>query len=271
MNKPQSTYRIQFSGEFPFSRFRDVMPFLAKLGINTIYASPVFRSVSGSTHGYDGLDPHHIDEEIGTREQLGEISVWLREHGQGWLQDIVPNHMAYSPANAWIFNLFEWGEDSPYYHYFDINWNHPDADLTGKVMLPVLGDQPKKLIRSGEISLICQEGGFYFSCYDQTFPLCARMYPDLLNGKTRELPEAFTSFLKSISQVIQNKQTGKWAACKDKLHALYLDNPQVRQHIGSILSSFNDDPDRRAKLLDQQYYRLSHWMETSHRINFRRF
>ena len=97
------------------------------------------------------------------------------------------------------------------------------------------------------------------------------MYPDLLNGKDRELPEAFTSFLKSMSRVIQNKQTGKWAACKDELHALYLDNPQVHQHIGSVLSSFNDDPGRKASLLQQQYYRLSHWMETSHRINFRRF
>ena len=271
MNKPQSTYRIQFSGEFPFSRFKDSLSFLYKLGISTIYASPVFRSVRGSTHGYDGLDPHHIDEEIGTREQLGEIAEWLREHNQSWLQDIVPNHMAYSPANAWIFNLFEWGEDSPYYHYFDVNWNHPDADLSGKVMLPVLGDQPKKLIRSGEISLKFKESGFCFSYYDQALPLCARMYPDLLNEKDRELPEAFTSFLKSMSLVIQNKQTGEWAACKDELHALYLNNPQVHHHIGSVLSSFNDNPDRKTALLEQQYYRLSHWMETSHRINFRRF
>ncbi|RYD97763.1 MAG: hypothetical protein EOP50_05445, partial [Sphingobacteriales bacterium] len=68
MNNPVTTYRIQFHREFTFSDFEKILPYLKKLGVGTLYASPVFESVPGSQHGYDGVNPHRIDPEIGTEK-----------------------------------------------------------------------------------------------------------------------------------------------------------------------------------------------------------
>ncbi len=68
MNNPVATYRLQFHSEFTFDAFERIIPYLQKLGISTIYASPVFEATPGSTHGYDGVNPHRINPEIGTEK-----------------------------------------------------------------------------------------------------------------------------------------------------------------------------------------------------------
>lgn len=268
---PHSTCRIQFSSEFTFADFKEQLPYLHRLGIRTIYASPLFRSVKGSRHGYDGLDPHLINEEIGIPEQLREISAWLTSQGMSWLQDIVPNHMAYHPENRWIFELFEWGKDSPHSRYFDIDWDHPDEDLKGKVMLPVLGEDPEKLIASGEIALVFKNGGFYFSYGDHSFPLSAESYPVLLSGNSQCLSDEFAAFLTFMSELVQRKRMADWASCKQQLNGFFRDEEKVRRHIHSVIEYVNHHPDPRKIMLKMQYYRLSHWMETNRRLNYRRF
>jgi maltooligosyltrehalose synthase len=69
MYNPVSTYRLQFHKDFTFSDFERIIPYLHQLGINTVYASPIFEATPGSTHGYDTVNPHQINPEIGTLEQ----------------------------------------------------------------------------------------------------------------------------------------------------------------------------------------------------------
>ena len=125
MNIPTSTYRLQFNKDFTFHDFLGIIDYLHLLGISTIYASPILKSVPGSAHGYDVTDPHSLDPEIGTKEELRAIALKLKEKGMTWLQDIVPNHMAFDPANARLMDVLERGPGSTFYHYFDIHWNHP--------------------------------------------------------------------------------------------------------------------------------------------------
>ena len=143
MNTPSSTYRIQFHKDFTFSDFLTIIDYLHRLGISTIYASPILKSVRGSIHGYDVTDPHVIDPEIGTKEELQTIAIKLKERGITWLQDIVPNHMAFDPSNERLMDVLERGQDSTFYHYFDIQWNHPAPELNGKLMVPFLGEELK--------------------------------------------------------------------------------------------------------------------------------
>ena len=96
MFNPIATYRLQFHKGFTFKDFENAFSYLQKLGVSTIYASPIFESIPGSTHGYDGLNPHNINQEIGTLEELQTISKKLAQENIGWLQDIVPNHMAFA-------------------------------------------------------------------------------------------------------------------------------------------------------------------------------
>jgi (1->4)-alpha-D-glucan 1-alpha-D-glucosylmutase len=64
----------------------------------------------------------------------------VKERGMGWVQDIVPNHMAYHPENFMLMDVLENGPNSKYINYFDINWDYAADDMRGKVLAPFLGN-----------------------------------------------------------------------------------------------------------------------------------
>ena len=78
-NAPSSTYRLQLHGDFTFTDLKDILDYLEKLGISTVYASPIFTASPGSMHGYDVTEPHAINPAIGSIEQLREIKKILQE------------------------------------------------------------------------------------------------------------------------------------------------------------------------------------------------
>ncbi len=115
-----STYRIQFNKDFTFKDCSLIVPYLKELGVVTLYASPIFEAVPGSMHGYDVTNPNRINPEIGTLEELRELSALLKAAGMNWVQDIVPNHMGYHVNNPWLMDVLRYGEESKYRSYFDI-------------------------------------------------------------------------------------------------------------------------------------------------------
>src|SRR5687767_11155581 len=143
---PVSTYRIQLNKDFTFLHLEKIIPYLDKLGVRTIYASPIFEATPGSTHGYDGTDPNKINPEIGTEQQLLRISEELKERNIYWVQDIVPNHLAYHENNKWLMDVLGKGKSSEFAHYFDIIWDHPDFD--GKLMVPFPGSELEKILKA---------------------------------------------------------------------------------------------------------------------------
>ena len=96
MRIPTCTYRIQLNDHFTFSDLGQILDYLHELGISTVYASPVTTAFKGSQHGYDVADPLRLNPEIGTMGQWEALAVSLKKYGMDWLQDIVPNHMAYT-------------------------------------------------------------------------------------------------------------------------------------------------------------------------------
>ena len=158
MYNPISTYRIQFQKDFTFSDFENIISYLQKLGVSTIYASPVFEAVPGSVHGYDGINPNDINPEIGTEEQLKKLSVQLKQQNIGWLQDIVPNHMAFDCKNTWLMDVLEKGPQSEYASFFDIAWN--SSLFEGRLMVPFLGNSLDEVIKKKELTLAYQDQRF---------------------------------------------------------------------------------------------------------------
>ncbi len=155
MNNPVSTYRLQFHKDFTFSHFTDILPYLQKMGVGTIYASPIFEATPGSVHGYDGMNPHKINPEIGTEEQLFSLAEKLDKAGIQWLQDIVPNHMAFDPNNPWLKDVLEKGRMSTYASFFDVPWT--GKIYHGKIMLPFLGNPLHEVIGNGELKVAFQD------------------------------------------------------------------------------------------------------------------
>jgi (1->4)-alpha-D-glucan 1-alpha-D-glucosylmutase len=116
MRIPVATYRIQFNHSFDFQAAKKIIPYLAELGISDIYASPIFKARKGSTHGYDVVDPDQLNPELGDGQDFDELIRELQNYGMGWIQDIVPNHVAYDYENWMLMDVLENGESSKYLH-----------------------------------------------------------------------------------------------------------------------------------------------------------
>ncbi|SFM92794.1 (1-_4)-alpha-D-glucan 1-alpha-D-glucosylmutase [Izhakiella capsodis] len=166
MTLPVATYRLQFRNGMTFDRAVGLVPYLKKLGISHLYASPLFTATSGSTHGYDVTDCCQIDPVLGGREGFDRLVSALHEAGLQLILDIVPNHMAASLENAWWRDLIEHGRASRYAHYFDIDWSRP-------LTLPVLGDSFDTVLKRGELHIDAdpQSGHPALRYFDQYYPL----------------------------------------------------------------------------------------------------
>ena len=163
---PVATYRLQLHKGF---RFRDAtarVPYLARLGISHVYASPFLKARPGSMHGYDVVDHRRINPEIGTEDELEALIEALCRHGMGLVLDVVPNHMGVLHGdNPWWHDVLEKGRASPYAKFFDIDWERGG----GKLLLPVLGRHYGEALDAGEIQLDRKAGRITY--YDQSFPL----------------------------------------------------------------------------------------------------
>lgn len=183
MYDPGSTYRIQFNKEFTFKKFVEIIPYLRQLGVGTVYASPIAAATPGSTHGYDVTDSNTVNEEIGSRDELENVMAGVAAAGMGWLQDIVPNHMAYTTNNAWVRDVLLKGKASEYSDYFDVDWSHPASE--GRIMLPILGKPLDAVIANGEITIVKENGEYGVKLYDNVYPLAIpagiQVDPDKIN------------------------------------------------------------------------------------------
>jgi len=168
MINPISTYRIQFNKDFTFKNLKSLLPYLHELGIKTIYASPIYKAVPGSNHGYDVTDPNQINPEIGTLEELREISVLLKSYNMYWLQDIVPNHMGYHQDNPWLIDLLKNGEQSNYRQHFDLITDDLEKE---PLMVPFLGDDLENIINNKQLELVENNDSYYLKYFDSLWPV----------------------------------------------------------------------------------------------------
>ncbi|HEX4907974.1 MAG TPA: malto-oligosyltrehalose synthase, partial [Actinomycetes bacterium] len=155
----QSTYRVQLSGAFPFAAAQAVVPYLSDLGVSHLYTSPILRARSGSTHGYDVVDPTRVAPELGGEAGLRELVAALRASGMGLIVDLVPNHLATSTENPWWVETLRHGQGAEAARVFDIDWEAGG----GKVRLPVLGgplDQVADQVRVGDGWVVYHEHRF---------------------------------------------------------------------------------------------------------------
>ncbi|WCT10891.1 malto-oligosyltrehalose synthase [Mucilaginibacter jinjuensis] len=273
MYNPIATYRLQFHQEFTFSDFEQIITYLQKLGVSTIYASPVFEAAPGSTHGYDGVNPHRINPEIGTEKQLRIVSKKLQDKGIGWLQDIVPNHMGVHANNPWLMDVLEKGRRSLYSTFFDTGLSS-DLFTDPQIMMPFLGNSLQEVIKNGEINITYLSKQFVFKYFDNTWPLSIQSYAEILQNNTNEPPEKLKPIVKEIGTILRNKDNKKlalkWGAWLVKLsNATKV--AEVKSYITSALKSVNENQELLSQIAGQQHYRLCSWQETDSAINYRRF
>ncbi|HEY1529600.1 MAG TPA: malto-oligosyltrehalose synthase [Galbitalea sp.] len=155
MRLPSSTYRLQIRESFDLDKAAALADYLADLGIDWAYLSPLLTAAADSDHGYDVVDHGSVDPSRGGREGLDRFNAAARASGLGILIDIVPNHMGVADPqeNAWWLDVLRNGRDSRYADYFDIDWEFGG----GKVRLPILGGTLEDALGNDELVLDADE------------------------------------------------------------------------------------------------------------------
>lgn len=299
---PVSTYRLQFHRGFTFQDARALVPYLSELGITDCYSSPYLKASYGSGHGYDICDHNQLNPEIGGEADYNAFTDELAAHGMGQIMDVVPNHMAVDPAaNGWWRDVLENGRCSRYASFFDIDWDPVKAELKGKVLLPILGDQYGVALERGELRLALVEGAFILRYFAHDLPIDPRSWNhilrhrlDQLQGSPEPAPAAqkdphvaeYLSIVTALehlpaqdecdSERITERYREK-EIIRTRLRHLLHESPRVRQHVEENLTLINGRPDEPPsfdllhQVLEAQAYRLAYWRTAAHEINYRRF
>jgi (1->4)-alpha-D-glucan 1-alpha-D-glucosylmutase len=222
---PRATYRLQFHSRFTFHDAAKLAPYLARLGISHVYASPILQARRGSVHGYDVIDHSTISHERGGERGFLEMASALRSQGLGIILDIVPNHMAVGDAdNPWWLDVLEHGRGSSYAEHFDIDWQGGDPRLHDRVLAPFLGIPYDEALSSGAIELAFDDRlqKLAFAHFEHRFPLRAEDYGRVL-GRARRPGDADLSPFNTpdaLHDLLQHQHFVLcwWRAARDRLN-----------------------------------------------------
>jgi (1->4)-alpha-D-glucan 1-alpha-D-glucosylmutase len=290
---------VQLRPGFGFDQVAAVAEYLRDLGVSHLYASPYLQAAAGSTHGYDVVDPTHVNRELGGAEGHARMGAALGAAGLGQILDVVPNHMAITGReNTWWWDVLENGPSSVYASYFDVDWDPPESKLRNMVLLPILGDHYGRVLEAGEIRLQREGGGFVVCYHDHAAPIAPRSLDTLLAAAATRLPDSTRpgapasdgEYLDSREQLESlatalGRLPPSWATDRHSVRERHRDKEVIRGRLAELCSdvdavagavdaevdAINADPDRLDGLLDRQNYRLAYWKTAGQELDYRRF
>ncbi|MFH1379945.1 MAG: malto-oligosyltrehalose synthase [bacterium] len=287
---PKATYRVQFNYQFTFAQAKKIVPYLKLLGISHIYASPIFKARKKSMHGYDIVDLSALNPELGIPD-FDMLTEELRNHGISWIQDIVPNHMACDSENTMLMNILEYGEQSPYYRFFDIDWNHPYENMHGRVLIPCLGKFYAECLEQGEISLRYEHESLSINYYEMHLPVKIESYHRVFEHAVPKLEEKIgknhplvLQYIGAVNLFKALETNGEMhnrfehvAHAKHMLWKISQNDEHIRTCVDEMLTEYNGEKgiahsfDLLDELIARQRFRLSFWKVATEEINYRRF
>jgi (1->4)-alpha-D-glucan 1-alpha-D-glucosylmutase len=283
-----ATYRIQFRPEFAFDQAESTVPYLNRLGVSHLYASPFTQAAPGSTHGYDVVDYTRVNSALGGPSGLERLSAALATASMGMVLDLVPNHMAIHPANPWWWDVLENGPSSRYAAYFDVEWDPPEARHANAVLVPVLGDHYGRILDAGEIQIVFDGADFTVEYHENIYPVDPASLGPILSaaaehapGPSSDIVSSTLAFLSGVHSRLPDAgavdQAGARRRYRDAgilrglLARLVRDHPEAGQAIDETLATVNADPDALDAFLRRQNYRLALWKISARELGYRRF
>jgi len=293
---PGATYRLQLGSAFTFTDARELVPYLAELGITDCYLSPILLPCAPESHGYDVADHGRLNEALGGEAGHRALSEALRAHGLGQVVDVVPNHMGiWGGRNAWWQDVLENGAASPFAAFFDIDWEPAKPELRNRLLLPILEDHYGRVLESQELRLQYEDGAFVVRYRDTVLPIDPGTYPQILEWRADLLDTAGTEtehartlrgLLAAAARLPgrtetepdrQAERAREATLIKRRLDALVRESPAMKGFVEETLWLLNGAPgrpesfDRLDALLSSQAYRVAYWGVAGDEINYRRF
>jgi len=294
---PRATYRLQLNSRFTFADAAAIVPYLAELGISHCYTSPCFAARTGSSHGYDVVNPTKLNAEMGGMEGFLQLNRFLKKNGMGQILDIVPNHMGVMGSdNQWWLDVLENGPSSFFAPFFDIDWEPVKSELRHKILVPVLGEPYGLALEQGKLTLSVdfQSGSFAIFYYHHCFPLDPCTYSLILSQRidilgirlgheTSELIELH-SLITAFGQLPPYTETDEKKILirrrdkeilKKRLAQLMARSPDIHRQLEETAAEYNNPSVTNFHafhtLLEAQPFRLAYWKVAADEINYRRF
>lgn len=279
---PTATYRLQLHAEFGFDAASEIADYLGALGISHVYCSPYLQAAPGSKHGYDVVDHHKVNEELGGPEAHDRFCKKLGACRLGQVLDIVPNHMAISGRrNHLWWDVLENGPSSRYAPYFDIDWNTSEASLQNKMLVPILGDHYGRVLARGEITIGRNRTEFVVRYFDNELPVAPKSLPTILAPAAARSGSDYLAFLSDsldllpapslTDSVSLTKRHRDKAIIQGLLDHRLNEVPHIADAVDDELKEINRNPDRLHDFLERQNFRLAYWRTAEQDLIYRRF
>ncbi|MFZ5864634.1 MAG: malto-oligosyltrehalose synthase, partial [Thermodesulfobacteriota bacterium] len=251
----------------------------------------ILKAKSGSPHCYDVVDPNRLNPALGTEDEFQRLIEATAANELGWVQDVVPNHMAFDSDNQMLMDVLESGPQSSYFGFFDIDWDHGYENIRGRLLAPFLGRFYGECLEDGEIALSYGPEGLSVRYGDLSFPASIRSYPTFfsygVNDLKKRVGAEHPDFVKllGILYVLQTLDpSGDRTDWQDQvkfvkriLWELYSQSHEFRAHLDRNIEAFNGQKGKPEsfslfdELLSQQFFQLSFWKVATKEINYRRF
>ena len=278
---PLSTYRLQLHAGFTFKQAAAIADYIRALGVSHVYSSPYLQAGKGSMHGYDVVNHHAINGELGGEAEHEQFSQRLGALGLGQVLDIVPNHMSVDRQNRMWWNVLENGSSSRFASFFDIDWNSAEEKLRDKVLMPVLGDQYGRVLSRGEIKIVREGISFLVKYGDQAFPVAPRSLSTILARAAELAPSDTLGFLAASfarlptpepsERAVQLALHGEKKVLQGLLTRLCAEQEGACRSIDQALEELNSNVDALDDMLNAQNFRLAYWRTSDQELGYRRF
>ena len=276
---PRATYRLQLNRDFGFDQAAALAPYLAALGVSHVYCSPYLRARPGSLHGYDIVSHTELNPELGDAEAFARMAATFRAAGLGQILDFVPNHMGVGGADnpRWL-DVLEWGRNSQFAGWFDIEWEPDQPSLRDKLLVPFLGEQYGAALEAGALALKfdAEAGGFAVWAYDvHKLPIRPHDYGAILAGahpRLERLGDAFAHLEAATPYVGRRARE-----LQRELAEVAAGDPAAGEALARALGRYCgvagdlDSWNRLDALIARQHWRLAHFRVAGDDINYRRF
>lgn len=134
------------------------MDYLKELGINALYLTPVFRSISN--HKYDIIDYFTVDPQFGTKEELRQLVKLAHENGIRVVLDAVFNHCSMEMQQ--FQDVLEKGRESRFYDWFIIDGDFPEPEKLNYECFAACNYMPKLNTANEEVQDFLLEIAIYW-------------------------------------------------------------------------------------------------------------
>ncbi len=270
---PRALARLNFHKDFPLDAAQPLVERFADLGISHLCISPLLAARTGIPCGLGVLNHAVINPDIGGESALRRLSGALHRRGMGLIAEIAPGHMAAGGADNPVWqDVLEWGRDSIYANWFDVDWRGSEGSLRHKILAPFLDRPYGTALGEGALALAFESGSgrFVLRHRSHVFPICPLDYPRILEASSSPAASVMSTLFKGLSRLRPDPDTIR--AARKEL-GIQASTPEGRDAITTALAAFdghgNEGRDRLHALLERQSYRLAWWRTARDELNWR--